>query len=59
MELQSLQKSTQTSHLKVIKNTRKLEKNTIPKIYINTLIPNFSYTNSSGETITSGKSILL
>lgn len=59
MKLQSLQKSIQTSHLKVIKNTNKLEEKTVDKIYINTIIPNFSHTDSSGKTITSSKSVLL
>ena len=58
MELRSLQNSPPEPHLKVIKNTVKL-KRAINKIYINTLMPNFSYLNNFGITISSVKQALL
>lgn len=45
----NLAKEPQTSHhFKVIKNNSK-KKETSSKIFINTLIPKFEYTNSNGE----------
>ena len=52
-----LQNSIQESHLKLIKRTPKQKK--ISRIYINTLIPGFNYTNSLGETITPRKCAML
>jgi len=52
-----LQNSTQKSHLKVIKRTPKQKKTS--RIYINTLIPGFNYTNSLGQTITPKKCTML
>ena len=59
MKLQSLQNNTKEPHLKVIKNTTKYKKRAIDKIYINTLIPNFSYLNNFGKTISLSKQALL
>ena len=40
-------------HLKLIKNNRKrkVAKTKIERLYINTLIPGFSYLNKAGKTI--------
>lgn len=44
------QKNQQEPHLKLIKNS-KSKKNNIKKIYINTLTPNFQYSNRLGKTV--------
>ena len=44
------------THLKLVKNTLK---NKVTKVYINTLLPNFSYKNHLGEIITPNKCVLL
>ena len=49
MELASLHNNIQTPHLKVIKNTTKQTKKVITKMYINTLVPDFSHINHLGE----------
>jgi hypothetical protein len=48
-------------HLTVIKNNRKRKTVAVntSKIYINTLIPGFNYSNSKGETIIPHNCILL
>lgn len=38
-------------HLKVIRNSKNKIKNAVKRIYINTLTPEFNYTNHLGETI--------
>lgn len=43
------------THLKLVKNKRVTD----AKIYINTLVPNFSYTNQSGEIMAPRKCALL
>ncbi len=45
-----LSKNENSNHLKVIKSQVHKE-SALKKIYINTLIPGFSYKNSSGEII--------
>ena len=45
----SLQNNIQEPHLKVIKSTKR--KKPVKRIYINTLVPGFSYLNSLGEAI--------
>jgi hypothetical protein len=48
--MKSLQINQQALHLKVIKNDSNLHKNIeVKRIFINTLTPNFTYTNSHGE----------
>jgi hypothetical protein len=59
MKAASLQKSTQKLHLKVIKNEVKKKKSVKTKLNINTLIPNFKFTNSNGETATPLNRVLL
>ena len=59
MNTTSLHNSNQESHLKVIKNTSKRTKKALNRIYINTLVPGFSYMNSIGETIMPKNCILL
>ena len=59
MKLQSLRNNTPEPHLKVIKNTTKFKKKATGRICINTLIPNFSYLNNFGETVSLSKQALL
>ena len=50
------------SHLTLIKSgfaNKKTQNENINRIYINTLIPGFNYTNQLGELITPKKCILL
>jgi len=49
MKTSPLKRSEQVQHLKVIKNNKSKQKNNSIKSYINTLVPNFKYTNSSGD----------
>lgn len=49
----NIAKNENTNHLKVIKSK------VCKKIYVNTLTPNFSYLNSSGELITQKNCALL
>ncbi|MFK5958445.1 MAG: hypothetical protein QM495_06165 [Lutibacter sp.] len=58
MKAISLQNTTQKPHLKVIKRDAK-QKKAITRIYINTLIPEFNYTNSLGVNITSRNCVML
>ena len=51
MKAITLRSSTQKTHLKVIKNTLNGKRSDI-KLYINTLVPNFSYMNDKGEKVT-------
>ncbi len=58
----TLLKQNNEPHLKVVNNTRTLKrslKRHIQRIYINTLAPNFSYTNNTGKTIVPKKCVLL
>ncbi len=59
MKATSLQNSHKESHLKVIKNSVKINKKAVKRIYINTLIPGFNYINNLGEIITPRKCVLL
>ncbi|WP_457611227.1 hypothetical protein [Lutibacter sp.] len=59
MKSTSLYNNIKEPHLKVIKNTIKRKKRTISRIYINTLIPDFSYTNNLGENTTPKNYVLL
>jgi len=52
----ALKFTVKESHLKLIKNT---QKDQIKRIYINNLVPDFSYTNKSGEILTPKKCALL
>ena len=62
MKSSPLKQNLKEPHLKVVNNSigikRKLSKS-IHRIYINTLVPNFSYKNQNGETINPKKCILL
>jgi hypothetical protein len=51
MKSTPLHNNPEKTHLKVIKNTNKRKKKATNRIYINTLIPGFSYRNHLGETI--------
>jgi hypothetical protein len=53
---ESLKLTAQESHLKLVKNTQKEQSK---RIYINNLMPNFSYKNKSGEILTPKKCALL
>jgi len=53
---ESLKLTAQESHLKLVKNT---QKDQIKRIYINNLVPDFSYKNKSGEILTPKKCALL
>ena len=59
MKSTPLHNNQENTHLKVIKNTNKRKKRATNRIYINTLIPDFSYRNHLGETITPNKCSLL
>jgi len=59
MKSTPLHSNIEKIHLKVIKNSNKRNKKATNRIYINTLIPGFSYTNHLGETITPKKCSLL
>jgi len=59
MKSSPLQSTPQKSHLKVIKNSKKNLKKVSKRLYINTLIPGFSFTNNKGETVTPEKCVLL
>lgn len=50
MKQSTPQKNQQEPHLKLIK-TSKRKKNNVKKIYINTLTPNFQYSNRLGENV--------
>ena len=47
-----IQENQQEPHLKVIKNSKGKIKNTVKRLYINTLTPGFNFRNSNGEVIT-------
>ena len=51
MKSTSLKHIEKTPHLKLIKNSAKKLKSVYPKMHINTLMPGFSYNNSTGEVI--------
>ena len=57
MKTTSLQNYKKKPFLKVVKNSLK-NKSVNNKNIINTLIPNFSFKNNKGETITTYKSML-
>jgi len=59
MKSASLGSRNQTSYLKLVKSNVKIEEIAVVRIYINTLIPGFSYQNNLGEIITPKKCILL
>ena len=62
MKSTSLKQNRTESFLKVVKNTTNIKRNLksqVNRIYINTLIPNFSYTNNNGEIIAPKKCALL
>ena len=59
MKSTPLHSNTEKTHLKVIKNTNRREKKATKRIYINTLIPGFSYRNHLGETIIPNKCSLI
>ena len=59
MKSASLKSRNQTSYLKLVKSNAKIEEIAVTRIYINTLIPGFSYKNNLGEIITPKKCILL
>jgi len=49
MKTASLKKQEEKLHLKVVKNKLRNKKSASNKIFINTMIPNFNYTNDVGE----------
>ena len=51
-------KNSESTYLKVIKS-KVNKKVSVKRIYINTLMPDFSYTNSSGTLIKPKKCVLL
>jgi len=53
---ESLELTINEPHLKLVKNT---QKDQIKRIYINNLVPDFSYKNKSGEILTPKKCALL
>jgi len=59
MKSTPLHNSTQKTHLKVIKNTKRQAQKITKRIYINTLVPGFSYVNHLGETVTPNNCQLL
>ena len=59
MKTASLKNQKEKLHLKVVKNKLRRKKSVSPKIFINTLIPNFKYKNSEGEFSSPTNSILL
>jgi len=59
MKSTPLKNSIIQPHLKVIKNGAKRKKPIKSKLYINTLMPDFSFTNHNGEIIHPKKCILL
>jgi len=58
MKTTSPLKNSEKTHLKVIKNAAKA-KQKISRIYINTLMPDFSYLNNLGKLIKPHKCIML
>jgi hypothetical protein len=44
-------KEHKINHLKVVKNNNVTKKESVQKVYINTLEPNFKYKNSKGEEV--------
>jgi len=59
MKSTSLYNNVKEPHLKVIKNTIKRKERILSRIYINTLIPDFSYTNNLGESTIPKNYVLL
>lgn len=55
----ALLKQEEKSHLTIIKNNSKKVKNIKPRLFINTLYPNFTYQNSTGEIISPETHVLL
>lgn len=52
MNSNSYQNKPNKLHLKVIKNSLKRKTSVNPKLYINTLIPGFTYVNDKGKIVT-------
>jgi hypothetical protein len=53
-----VKKTSLEPHLKVVKNSSRSKKASV-KLLINTLMPNFKYTNSKGDLISPTNSVLL
>lgn len=58
MKSSSLKQNIIEPFLKVVKNSNNM-KSQVNRIYINSIVPNFSYTNHNGEIITPKKCALL
>ena len=59
MKIASLKNQEEKLHLKVVKNKLREKKSVSKNIYINTLIPNFKYTNESGDSSSPSNQVLL
>lgn len=59
MKATILKTQTPKSVLKVVRNSFHKEENERTKIYINTLMPNFNYKNSSGGTVSRNGCVFL
>lgn len=59
MKTSPLKSSEQVQHLKIVKNKKSIQKRSSIKLNINTLIPNFKYTNSFSEQISPSNHVLL
>lgn len=59
METAIIRNYFQEPYLKVVKGPEIKTKNTINRIYINTLIPNFMFRNSNGDIVKPKTFVLL
>ena len=62
MKSNTLKQLTEEPYLKLVKNNigdKQQLKTNVNRIYINTLAPNFNYTNQEGKLVTPHKCILL
>ena len=59
MKTASLKNQEEKLHLKIVKNKLRHKKSISNKIYINTLIPNFKYTNECGDISSPLNQVLL
>jgi hypothetical protein len=59
MKAATLKRQEEKLHLKVVNNKLNRKKSVYSKIHINTLIPNFKYTNECGEISSPSNQVLL
>ena len=59
MKSAQIQNTEQVQHLKIVKTKKAAQKSVPIRLNINTLNPNFKYTNSNGEQISPSNFVLL